>query len=130
MTTLSDGITTVTINPDLVWADEYAWTPVESVQERTITGGLVIQQALRVAGRPITLSQEDPRAGWITRTVLEQLRVWAGTPDLELTLVYRGVARTVSWRQQDGTITAVPVADYSDAGSEDFYRCTLRFQEH
>ena len=60
---LSVGLTTVPLNPDLFWADENNWHPVEQTSERTITGALVVQSATRVAGRPITLQPEDDSSG-------------------------------------------------------------------
>jgi hypothetical protein len=38
--TLSDGTTTLTLNPDLYWADENDWSPVQQSVETTITGAL------------------------------------------------------------------------------------------
>ena len=45
MTTLTDGTTTTTISDDLMWADEFAWAPVEQTVERSITGALIVSAA-------------------------------------------------------------------------------------
>lgn len=130
MTTLTDGTTTVTFSDDLVWADEFAWAPVEQAIERTITGALVIQAAARVAGRPITLAAEDAKSGWLTRAQLDQFKAWAAVPGQQMTLTYRGEAHTVIWRHQDTAIDAAAVAFFAgppQAG--DYYRATLRFME-
>jgi hypothetical protein len=129
MTTLTDGTTTTTISDDLMWADEFAWAPVEQAVQRTITGALVVQAAARVAGRPITLAAEDEASGWISRAALDQFKVWAAIPGQLLTLNYRGVNHTVLFRHQDTAIDAAPVAFYSDVQSDDPYRVTLRFME-
>ena len=78
---LSVGLTTVPLNPDLFWVDENNWHPVEQTSERTITGALVVQSATRVAGRPITLQPEDDSSGATSLADLEQLRNWAAVPD-------------------------------------------------
>ena len=130
MTTLSDGTTTVPFSDDLVWADEFAWAPVEQTVERTITGALVVQTAARAAGRPITLAAEDDSSGWLTRGQLDQFKVWAAIPGRTLALVYRGETHAVIWRHQDTAIDAAPVAFYSGpVQTGDFYRATLRFME-
>lgn len=129
MTTLTDGTTTTTISDDLMWADEFAWAPVEQAVQRTITGALIVQAAARVAGRPITLAAEDEASGWISRAALDQFKVWAAIPGQLLTLNYRGVNHTVLFRHQDTAIDAAPVAFYSDVQTDDPYRVTLRFME-
>ena len=129
MTTLSDGVATLTITDDLAWTDEFAWQPVEQTAERTITGALVVQTALRVAGRPITLAPPDDSSAWLTRALVDQLRAWAAVPAKEMVLVYRGVSRDVIWRHEDGAIDARPIVDFADVESTDYYSATLRFME-
>lgn len=130
MTTLSDGVTTVTFTDDLNWADEFAWAPVEQSVDRTITGAVIVQSATRVAGRPITLASESASWGWVRRSALDQFKVWRDTPGKVMTLTYRGVAHTVIWRHQDTAIDASPVEFYGGpADPNDYYRATLRFME-
>ena len=127
--TLSYDGTTVSLPEDLYWADEFNWTALVQTAERTITGALIIQQATRIAGRPVTL-QPDGDSGWIPRGVLEQLRTWATIPQCEMTLTHRGVTRQVIWRHHEGdVIDANPVVHYADAQSGDWYTATLRLME-
>ncbi len=130
-TTLSDGTTTVALNPDLFWSDEHNWAPVEQAVDRTITGALIVQSALRTAGRPITLEPEADSSAWTTLATVTALRNWAAVPGKTLTLTLRGTARTVLFRHQDGGLEAKPVVQYRD-GEElpsDFYLCTIRLME-
>ena len=129
--TLSDGSTTLTLNPDLYWSDENNWHAVEQAVERTITGALVVQAAARIAGRPITLEPQDDEAAWMTLADVEDLRNWAAAPGKTMTLTLRGEAREVIFRHQDGGFEARPVIQYRD-GHElpvDFYLCTIRLME-
>lgn len=129
--TLADSGTTLTLNPDLYWSDEYNWNPVEQAVERTITGAQVIQVAGMTKGRPITLEPIDDEAAWMTLTDVTALRNWAAVPGKTMTLTLRGVARTVIFRHQDGGFDARPVLQYRD-GHElpvDFYLCTIRLME-
>jgi len=130
MTTLSDGTTTVSFTDDLIWADEFAWAPVEQSVDRTITGALIVQTAARTAGRPITLAAEDDGSGWITRGALDQFKTWAAIPGRQMTLTYRGEAHTVIWRHQDTAIDASPVVFFAGpVQTGDYYRATLRLME-
>lgn len=127
--TLAVGATTVGLHPDLYWADETDWQPVEQSMQRTVTGAIVLSAATRVAGRPITLQPTDERSAWLTRAAIDQLRAWAAIPGQEMTLTLRGAPRTVVWRHQDGAIEAAPLVHYSDVDAGDYYLATLRFME-
>lgn len=128
--TLSDGVTTVTLNPDLLWSDESTWQPVEQSVERTITGALIVSVAARTGGRPITLQPEDTTSGWMTHATVELLRNWAAVPGKTLTLTLRSVARSVIFRHHDGVaVDASPVVHFNDVDASDWYSCTVRLME-
>jgi hypothetical protein len=127
---LSDGTTTVELNPDLLWADESEWQPVEQTVERTITGALIVNVATRTGGRPITLQPEDDVSGWISQATVEQLRNWAAVPGKTLTLTLRSSTKSVIFRHHDGVaVDATPVVHFSDVDAADWYRCTIRLME-
>lgn len=127
--TLSDGVTTLSLNPDLYWEDEFSWNPVEQAQQRTITGALIVSVTARQKGRPFTLRPEDEKSGAMRRSEVQQLKAWADVPGQELTLNLRGVAYNVMFRHQDGGLTAEPWIHYSDADPDDFYFCIVRLLE-
>jgi len=126
---LSDGTTTLVLHRDLFWSDEHNWQAVEQTAQRTLTGGLIISAAQRLAGRPITLEPENDSSAWMARSVVDALRNWAAEPGQELTLTLRGVAHTVLFRHQDGGLEARPVIHYNDANNADFYLCVVRLME-
>ena len=129
--TLADVSTTLTLNPDLYWSDENTWHPVQQTADRTITGAHVIQAALMVKGRPITLEPIDDESAWVTLAQVTALRNWAAVPGKTMTLTLRGVERGVIFRHQDGGFEARPVIQYRDGHelTTDFYRCTIRLME-
>ena len=128
--TLSDGTGSITLHPDLFWADENDWHPVEQSVERSITGALIVQVAARLAGRPITLQPEDENSAWMQRSVVDSLRNWAAVPGKQMTLTLRGTTRTVMFRHHEGeAVVALPVVHFNDVQSADWYRCTIRFME-
>lgn len=124
---LSDGVTTLDLDPDLFWEDEFSWQPVEQALERSITGALVVDVGERIAGRPITLRPEDDRSGWITRATMAQLKTWASVPGQQLTLTLRSVEHRVMYRHQDRAIDAEPRVHYADPQPTDWLLATLRF---
>lgn len=122
--TLSDGTTTITLPPDLLWEDEYAWAPVAQSLDYTLTGAVVVQSASRLAGRPITLSGADDRA-WVAKAALDQLYAMASVEGQQMTLTLADARSfTVMFRHQDGALTAAPLLFNSG-----YYVLTLRLMQ-
>lgn len=129
MTILTNGTTTVALPDDLVWADEFAWQPVEQSVQRSLTGALIVQAQARTGGRPVTLAAESDSVGWVDRATVEALEALASVPAPSLTLTLRGVMHAVLFRHQDGAIEARPVVGYSDVQSADPYHLTVRLMK-
>lgn len=115
--------------PDgLVWEDEPEWSPVVQETGYTLTGALVLEEATRAAGRPITLV--GGRSGrtswaWMTRSAALALKNALDAPGLIATLTLHD-SRTfrVTPRRADGPPVEVrplpaiadrPVADPKDS---------------
>ena len=126
---LTVGTTTLELHPDLLWADEFTWTPVEQSVQRTITGALIVSTAVRLSGRPITLQPEDDESAWTPKADLDTLRQWAAGASTVLQLTLRGQVHDVIFRHQDGAINATPVKHMSDSAAGDWYLVTLRLME-
>tara|TARA_R110000764_G_scaffold2641_5_gene11480 strand:+ start:10703 stop:11140 length:438 start_codon:yes stop_codon:yes gene_type:complete len=107
------------------WVDEYEWDAIEQSQERGLTGSLMIQQGVKLYGRPITLQSNG--GAWFTLTTvraLEALRDQLGTVML-LTLP-RGDQHYVAWNRADGPpLKATQVFRELDPDATD-YELTLR----
>jgi hypothetical protein len=128
--THTPSATAVTLPDALSWADEYTWSPVEQTKAYTTTGALLIEEGLKQAGRPITLEGVEDRT-WCTRALVDQLHAWAHTPGIVLTLILRGIPRTVTFDHEKGALQGLPVLFFADGSiqSTDFYVPTLRFLE-
>ena len=130
--TLKYGDDTLPLDPDLYWADENQYSPVEQSVDVGLDGALIVQvdgDADR-PGRPITLQPEDEFSAWMIRADLDQLNAWGAIADAVFTLTLRGVDRSVMFRHQDKpAIDAKPVVHFSDVQSGDFYLVTLKFME-
>lgn len=129
MITLSDGITTITLHKDLLWADEANWNPVEQTFQRTLTGAGILQAAARVGGRPITLQPEDDRSAPTSRADVDKLRNWAAVPLLEMVLTLGGATYDVVFRHQDNGFEAQKWIHFDNVEPTDIYLITLRLQE-
>ena len=121
---LATGVV-LTLPVDLLWVDEFAWQPVEQQIEYTLTGAIVVEQASKQAGRPITLASGEDY-GWIQRSTLETLNAWRAMPGEQFEITVRDVAHTVVFDHSGGAIEATPVFGFSDPVGADFYVATLR----
>lgn len=93
--------------PDgLAWIDEQEWSPIDQQTSYSLTGALMVEEAEKQAGRPITLigqSDGNTHTAWITRAALAALRTALDTPLAQFTLtLHDGRTFTVIPRR-DGT---------------------------
>ncbi len=113
---------------DLIWANEFQWSPVSQSTGRSITGALLVDVGTRTGGRQIMLRGSEDSA-WILRSGLLTLQSWAALPGQTFTLSHNGVDRTVIFdhgsEEQSGAIKQVqPVIGFSDPEPGDHY-CSL-----
>ncbi|WP_315338060.1 hypothetical protein [Neisseria sicca] len=108
---------TVRLPQDMRWEDEFSWNKVaQAAPQRTLSGGLVVQQGIKANGRPITLSGDWV---WLDLGSLRTLRDWTDVPELEMTLShYGGREFNVIWRTHDAALGNVEPVRYSTPESE------------
>lgn len=104
----------------LRWSDEYAWTPVAQATTYSLAGALVIEEATRLAGRPLTLEGGRTWA-WLARADLDTLHAALLTAGATWTLtLHDGRQFTVAARQDgDGPLKAAPLPIVRDSGPAD-----------
>jgi hypothetical protein len=129
--TLTRDLDVITLPPDLLWEDEFAWSPISQSTERSLTGALLIDVSARQGGMPITLTGTE-RHAWLLRTEVQALRAWVALPGQVFTLTINGQAFTVLFDHgTDETSRAFvvsPLIDFSDPQPQDYYcSVTLRF---
>lgn len=125
---------TVTLPVDMQWFDEYSWSAIEQVQERALSGALIVESATRTTGRPITLvGRLDGTEGFalITRATVDALKALL-TPagqTYSLTLADDRVLN-VAFRENDGpSIEATPMKHIAPHEPGDYYAATIRLME-
>lgn len=120
----------VTLPDDLMWVDEYAWSPAVASVSYLLNGALMVQSATKQAGRPITMSGAVDMA-WIPRSDIKTINDWAAIPlgtTLGRFLLTLADARTftVAFRHADTPLEAEPVLGFPATADTDFYHLTLR----
>ena len=130
-TTLEKAGDTLTLPPDLLWTDEFAWSPISQSTERGLTGAYLIDIHQRTAGQPITLSGQE-NVAWLLRTEAQAIKAWASLPGQVFTLTHNGAAYSVMFdhgtEETSRAFSVTPVVDFSDPMDADHYcNLTLRF---
>lgn len=129
--TLQKGADTIVLPPDLLWSDEFAWSPVAQNTERSVTGALLVDVATRQDGMPITLTGTE-RHAWLLRPEVQALRAWVALAGQAFTLTINGQAFTVLFDHGTDEVSrafvVAQLVDYSDPAPQDYYcSVTLRF---
>jgi len=104
----------ITLPATLVWEDEFAWSPVAQSTEYSLTGALIVQQAVKQAGRPITLvgkSDSNAHTGGISRTDLLALQTALIVAGASWTLTLHD-SRTFTVAAQQSPLDAEPLPVY------------------
>lgn len=112
--------------PDqLVWDDEFAWSPANQQITLTLTGAQFIQESA-ASGRPISLLHTDK--AWITRAALSQLKAKEAQLGLQMTLtMHDGRRFLVMFKRDPNGVEADPVVEYADPDDADLYTVSLYF---
>lgn len=127
---LTYGATIIDISDRLDWTDEFEWSPVEQASDYGTTGALLVDVAIRKAGRPITLVG-TATAAWLKRSTCVILQAWAALPGAQFDLVLRGTTRRVIFDHAQGGFSAQPIWKLLDGEitADLVYLPTFRFLE-
>lgn len=125
---------TLTLPNDMLWEDEFDWSPVISEHTYSTTGALFVDQFVKQAGRPISLRAAAEDMCWVPRSTAQALLAWAGMVEhtFRLELEYPGDTRTfnVIFNSTEGQpVTAVPVAGFPGHSPNDWFRVTIKLTE-
>ena len=70
----------------LRWTDEHDWQAIaQATPQYSLGGAVIVQQGTKLAGRPVTLGNEDQH-NWLRKATITTLLAWADVPELEMTL--------------------------------------------
>jgi len=101
--------------PDqMVWSDQYAWSPVAGQASRTIAGGLAVFNQSMNKGRPVTLEARDGVA-WLTRAQVDGIMAMASQAGASFTLSWDGDSHTVRFaHHQQPAAEFAPIWPFAD----------------
>lgn len=120
----------ITLPEDLIWLDEYSWSKVTQDIKKSLTGALIIQEAVQAKGRTITL-QGSQDSAWITKATLDLLQAKYDTADLQMTLTINGTPYNVMFLRSGNASPAETAQIFNLANPDDahIYTVTLKFIE-
>ena len=127
-----DGTVLVLPN-DLLWQDEFEWSPVSAVHEYALNGTLLIEESVKQAGRPISLSPPDNMQAWVSRATLQKLKDWAAQPKMRFTLQFEYATDKrefmVMFNHQQSPMGGSPVLGFPSHNAKDWFLTELKFVE-
>lgn len=99
------------------WADEFTWSPLTQTTEYSLTGALIVHQAEKQAGRPITLVGGKDFA-WLTRSEVASLKALLDAGE-EMTLTLHDSRAFTVLPAGDEPLTVSPLPIVKDSGAAD-----------
>lgn len=122
-------LNTVQLPDDLLWVDEFNWSPVKTKQDVTLAGTLLLQNSQQFGGRPITLASGEDY-GWVPRSTLlalQALRDASSTAPLTLTLADNRQFQVLFDRTQpEGGLSAEPVVYFRQYSADGDFKVELK----
>ena len=117
---------TVTLDDHHEWVDEFDWDLVAQEQERSLNGKLIVQEGVKVYGRPITLAANG--AAWTPLSVVRALEALRNDPGRVMPLALPdGSSHYVIFNRVGGApLEARQLFRQVDPAPDDLYEVTLR----
>ena len=108
---------------NLVWIDQFTYSPIAQETDRSITGGLIVQGGEKKYGRPITLSKS-----WLSKSTLASLKTLESEAKKTMTLVMDDASEysVIFNRSAGAAITATPLFDHTNAPDDWQYSVTIK----
>jgi len=118
-----DGIT---LPIDLIWSDEYGFSHVTQNVKKSLTGALIIQEAIQPKGRKLGIKGGQD-AAWIDRSTADLLQAKVDTVDLTMTLIWHGVSYQVRFDRSGNTspILLQEIYELADPDADHVYSITV-----
>lgn len=124
--------TTISLPPDMLWSDEFDWSPMGATEAVGLTGALILQtHQKRVGGRRITLASGRDTA-LLTRAQLDALTALSNTMPVEAFPLILGDGRSFNVIFDyvgETPIAAEPIQPGKVPAATDLFITTLRFME-
>lgn len=121
----------ITLNPDMVWREQFTSQTVAQSVRRTLGGVPVIFSGNLQKGAPITLSATEvnggPVAGLLKKSVVDSIMALAEVAGATYTLTYNGTSYTVMFRHDDPpAVDMEPMKKKQSYVDDDFFRGDIK----
>ena len=125
--------TVIELPYDLYPTDDLNWSPIAATGVYTLSGAYDVQQAVKLAGKPMTLQSDAGQGlGLITRDTVNQLHAQAAIPEATFALEYvaDGVTKIVNvmFDHASNPIEASPAKEFNSPNLDDDFLVTLKFR--
>ena len=122
---MSATLDTITLPDEAIWLNEASWSAVAQSTSYTLSGSLVVEQGVKLAGRPMRLGGDNCWARW---SLVKQLLETTHEADKEMTLTLEDGRRfTVIWNHDDGDPVEVTRLYERQPRDNDWCRLTMKF---
>ncbi|MCP5197307.1 MAG: hypothetical protein H6974_11050 [Gammaproteobacteria bacterium] len=113
----------LTLPVDPVWVDEFGEesSPVVQTVDYSLSGAEIIQEAVKLAGIPITLD-----LAWLTRAEMLALKALADVANTQYTLTIPQGVYTVAFRRPPYKVQSI--REVADPDSTDLYQVTVNLR--
>ncbi|WP_432745764.1 hypothetical protein ABXJ76_07805 [Methylobacter sp. G7] len=125
---MSITLDAITLPEDLIWTDEFDWSPRQQKETYTLTGALVVELGIKQKGRSITLVGGE-QAAWIERSVLMSLYAKLDSASVMTLTLNDARVFSVVFSADSRPIEAALIIDYSTPASTDWYSLTLKLMQ-
>lgn len=118
---------------DLYPIDGLNWSPIAATGVYTLSGAYDVQQAVKLAGKPMTLQSDAGQGlGLITRDTVNKLHEQAAIPEATFALEYLadGVTKIINvmFDHTSNPIEATPFKGFNSPNLNDYFAVTLKFK--
>ena len=123
----------IELDDELYPSDEHDWSSLVSSTKYALDGTMIVEQSMRLAGKPYTM-QAPSDMGYLTRSTVNALKAERDKLGATFWLDYRadGVVKRVKVifdTTGDDAITANPFKEFISPSLDDLFVVTLRFLE-
>ena len=116
-------IDSIVLPDDTIWVDQFKWNKIDRNFQRSIAGNVLIQNATKYSGRPLTLN-----LGWISRATLislETLRDNPAAPTFTVVLIDEASFTCCFNPGTDEPIQVVPIVERPEYIPSDYMAVIL-----
>ena len=118
---------------DLYPIDDLNWSPIAATGVYTLSGAYDVQQAVKLAGKPMTLKSDAGQGlGLITRDTVNKLHAQVAIPEATFSLEYvaDGVTKIVNvmFDHASNLIEAEPFKGFNSPNLNDYFAVALKFK--